>query len=409
VFNGGPFSVVEWYEFNPGSAKQRIERLWEAGWQPTERTDGHKDFLKSIRRRRLTPEEEAKKAHYQVYGWTTSEENLKTLPDTAPEAARKLVRWLLVARRSQILKTWLDACTAFSVSPEGTVWKIHGRFVHIGAWTHRMAHSEPNTGNIPRFDASQPEKTPYSDQMRGLWIASPDRYLVGVDAEGIQLRVLAHYINDPEFTEALIRGDKKLGTDAHSMNQKALGDVCKSRDDAKTFIYAWILDAGIGRVAEVLGCTRPEAEEAAEKFLKRYPGLKVLKEEIVPSDAERGFFIGLDGRPVRIWGDTLSERQHFALAGYLQNGESVIMKRAAQIWHPKLIREGVPHWPVNFVHDEWQTETRKIMEEALYVANTQADSIRQVGEDLKLNCPMAGSILNGHGKPAIGLTWLETH
>lgn len=406
-----PFSLIEYVEFNPGSPRQIVERLNEAGWKPEEKTKGHKEAEKALRelkrkgtrfgaRKEELAALEAKLAEYRVSGWQISEANLKTLPDTAPAAAQTLARRLLLASRSSTLQTWLDNVT------DG---RIHGSFNNIGAWTHRMSHDRPNMGNIPKFDAKQPHKTPYSDRMRSLWTAGPGRYLIGVDAESIQLRIFGHYLNDKEFVNALISGRKEDGTDPHSVNQRALGKPCKSRDDAKTFIYAWLLGAGLQKVAQILGCTTSEAEEANENFLSRYPGLRYLKEKVIPIDAERGYFQGFDGRYVKIRGEDVNSRRHFTLGGYLQNGESVIMKRAVQIWYPRLVKEGVPFWWVNFVHDEWQTETIRDMEVAKYIAETQAEAIKQVGVDLGLNCPMAGSILNAHGKIAIGNNWMETH
>jgi DNA polymerase I-like protein with 3'-5' exonuclease and polymerase domains len=345
---------------------------------------------------------EARLEDFTTYGWMTDEENLHTLPPDAPQAAQKLARFLILSNRVSTLTSWMEAC-----DPNDT--RIHGSFNHIGAWTQRMSHDRPNMGNVPKFDAKQPLKTPYSDRMRSLWQAGEGRYLVGVDAESIQLRVLAHYINDKQFTFSLTKGRKEDGTDPHSLNQKALGPICRSRDDAKTFIYAWLLGAGIAKVAAILGCTKEQAIEANENFLNFYPGLKLLRETIIPEDAARGYFQGFDGRYVRIWGSDIDLRRHLALGGYLQNGESTVMKRAVQIWYPKLEREKVPFWWVNFVHDEWQTETIRDMEVAKYVATVQADAIRQVGADLGLNCPMAGSVLNAHGKLAIGDNWMETH
>lgn len=407
-----PFSLIEYVPFNAGSPKQIVERLNEAGWSPRDKTKGHKEAEKALRalkrQRGWSPTREAEKdalraklEYYATYGWMISEANLATLPDTAPKAASTLVRRLLLASRASTLQTWIDAC--------GEDGRIHGSFHHIGAWTHRMSHSDPNQGNIPKFDAKQPHKTPYSDKMRQLWMAGKDRLLIGVDAESIQLRIFGHYLNDEEFINALVSGRKEDGTDPHSVNQRALGKPCKSRDDSKTFIYAWLLGAGLAKVAAILGCSLEEAEEANDNFLKRYPGLAYLKEHVIPRDATRGYFEGFDGRLVKIWGDDYDSRRHFTLAGYLQNGEAVIMKRAVQLWYPKLVREKVPFWWVNFVHDEWQTETVNDMEIAKYVATTQADSIRQVGVDLGLRCPFAGSILNAHGKLAIGSNWMETH
>jgi hypothetical protein len=97
------------------------------------------------------------------------------------------------------------------------------------------------------------------------------------------------------------------------------------------------------------------------------------------------------------------------LGGYLQNGESVIMKRACLLWRARLKKERIPFWQVNYVHDEWQTETIKDMQLARYIADVQMNSIKQTGEDLGLRCPMAGSILSAHETIAIGNNWRETH
>jgi len=379
---GAPFSLIEWIPFNPGSPKQVVERLNESGWQPYEKTKGH------IQAEREGDWEKLK--HYLTYGWKVSEENLKTLPKEAPEAARKLVEWLTLNNRRVVLESWFKAYQEASQ-------RIHGTFRHIGAWTHRMAHSDPNMANIPAGDNL------YAHEMRALWDVPKDKLLVGVDADGIQLRILAHYMNDPVFTKALVEGRKEDGTDAHTLNKEALGSVCKSRDDAKTFIYAFLLGAGLLKVAQILGCSVSEAKEAVTSFLNRITGLKYLKEDVIPKDARKGYFIGLDGRAV------LCDSEHLMLAGYLQNGESVIMKRANVLWKNRLLKEKIPFKQVNFVHDEWQTEVPNDLELAKYVAEIQADSIRQVGEDLKLNCPMAGSFLNQHKQLAIGANWSITH
>lgn len=381
-FPGASFSRIEFQTFNPGSPKQRIERLNAAGWRPFEKTKGH---LKAER-----DGDEEKLAHFKTYGWTCSEANLATLPEDAPEAARKLVEWLLLDSRRSTLEEWLNAYSA-------ATGKIHGRFHHIGAWTHRMSHSGPNMANIPAGDS------PYASQMRSLWQVPEGDWLVGVDADGIQLRILAHYMNDKAFTESLVNGRKEDGTDAHTLNQKALGHVCSSREVAKTFIYAWLLGAGASKIAEILNCSLGEARQAAKNFIEAYPGLKALKEEIIPRDARRGYFIGLDGRAV------LCDSEHYMLAGYLQNGEAVVMKKANLIWRSKLDRLNIDYRQVNFVHDEWQTRIRGTYEDALTAANIQADAIREAGELLKVRCPLAGSILNSHKDISIGRTWSQTH
>lgn len=381
---GVSFSRIEFEPFNAGSPKQIVERLNEAGWKPYEKTKGHLQAERSGDDERLD--------HYRTYGWSVSENNLATLSKDAPEAARKLVQRLLLDSRRSTLEEWFKAYSE-------STGRIHGRFRHIGAWTHRMSHNSPNMANIPAGES------PYATEMRSLWRVSDGNWLVGVDADGIQLRILAHYMNDKGFTEALINGRKEDGTDAHTLNQRALGSVCRSRDTAKTFIYAWLLGAGNRKISEILDCSPEEARVAVASFTAAYPGLKALKEVVIPRDAARGFFYGLDGRAV------LCDSEHLMLAGYLQNGEAVVMKKANLLWREELKSRGIlPHIKqVNFVHDEWQTEVSGDYELAKDIAQIQSKSIKKAGELLGVRCPLEGSFLNSHKQLSIGHNWAETH
>lgn len=406
-----PFSYCTWVEFNPSSHKQIVNVLNEAGWRPTDKTQTHIDTerelnkLKHTRQRSNELDLRVKELYSKLElmkkaGWKVNESNLETLPATAPKSARSLAKRILLESRRRTLTEWLGL-----VSPGG---RIHGKFYAIGAWTHRMAHQHPNTANIPNeFDTAGKKKL-YGKELRSLWCAPKNRLLVGVDAEGIQLRIFAHLIDDPEFTKALVEGKKEDGSDPHSLNQKILGPVCKSRAAAKRFIYALLLGAGSGKLTEILGCTPEQMAEALERLIRRYQGFALLKETTIPADAKRGWFRGLDGRAVRIPGDTGSQRRHLAMSGYLQNGEAVVMKKATLKWQDLLKQDNAIL--VNFVHDEWQTETPNNMEVALRIAKMQADSLREVGEELGLKCPLAGSYWNDDDKDyTIATNWSKTH
>lgn len=387
---GAAFSLVSFNPFNPGSPKQIVERLNSAGWKPYEKTTGHIEAERKRDKERLK--------EYQVYGWKVSEANLATLPDTAPEPARKLVQRLTIASRLSDLDEWFQAYSH-------TTGRIHGTFNHIGSWTGRMSHNKPNMANIPsaRYVPKVKPKKPlwgvegyYGCEMRSLWSCPAGKRLIGVDAESIQLRVLAHYMEDHGFTKAISEGKSDDGTDAHTLNMSKLGSVCKDRDTAKTFIYAWLLGAGEKKTADILECSLEEAIEARRKFLEAYPGLKHLREVTIPRDAKRGYFIGFDKRLV------LCDNNHKMLSGYLQNGEKVIMAKALSIWYPTLKSRSLPFKFVNFVHDEFVLETEDDDQVALEVKKIVEDSIYQAGVELGLKCPQLGT-----GK--MGYNWLEVH
>ena len=377
-----PFVLCKYETFNPGSTRQIIDRIHKY-WSPIDKTDGHIEAERNKDKERLLK--------HKKYGWKINENNLSTLSDDAPTATRGLVRRILLESRRRLLDDWTN------LSMDGN--KIHGKFNGIGTWTHRMSHVEPNMGNISanksiKYTSQELNSlaTSLGGRMRSLFTASPGMVLVGTDAEGIQLRIFAHLINDQAFVKSLIEGKKEDGTDPHSINQRILNAL--SRDDAKTFIYAFLLGAGIGKIKSILKQTTTQATQAKESFIQAYPGLKLLKETIIPRDADRGYFIGLDGRFV------VCSSEHLMLAGYLQNAEACIMKHANILWRNRLDEMGIYYRQVNFVHDEWQTECHP--EHAELVAQVQRQAITDTGVALGMRCPLAGS-------SNIGANWMETH
>lgn len=374
-----PFSLFEFIEFNPRSSKQRVERLNEAGWKPVNKTKGHIEAERN--------KDVEKIRYFKTWGWKVDEENLQTLPESAPPAAHKLVQFLLLSNRLTVLEDWISIYNH-------TTGRIHGTFNGLGSWTHRMSHVAPNMANVPALVGRNGKPQVYGAEFRSLWVAPNRKVLIGCDAEGIQLRLFAHFCNDLKLIEAIVNGKKEEKTDIHSLNKAILGTICNSREVAKTYIYALLLGAGKDKQASILQCRPIEALEGLKRILEFYPGWAELKDTRLRDDARRGYFTGLDNRLV------LFPSAHYILAGYLQNGESVVMKRASLFWHNELTKLGVDFTPVNFVHDEWQVETTP--EFADIVGKTMADSIRIVGEELDLNCPLAG-------KYVIGQNWKETH
>ncbi len=409
-YNGGSFCRCAWTPFNPSSHRQIVEVLSNAGWRPVDKTQSHIDTEREINRLRYKKKDKeldimqkeliVKLNQLKKTGFKVNEVNLDTLPTSAPIPARTLARRILLESRRRTLTEWLDL-----VTPEG---RIHGKFMGIGAWTHRMAHQNPSTANIPNeFDTAGKKKL-LGKELRSLWQAPKGRLLVGVDAEGIQLRIFAHLINDPEFTRALVEGKKDDKTDPHSLNQSILGSVCRSRAAAKRFIYALLLGAGLGKLSEILGCGDTETQKALDRLMERYTGWQVLKDDVFPRDARRGWFIGLDGRRVRIPGDTYGARKHLAMSGYLQNGEAIVMKLATLKWADKLLQYASKL--VGLIHDEWQVECPNNVNIALNIAREMAESLPLVGKELNLRCPLAGSYWNDDDKDyTIAPNWSKTH
>ena len=355
----GDYTKIMWEEFNLASPTQINKRLDTLGWKPTVKTKGGDSY-------KICPE------------------NLATIPDTAPQAVKGLKAWKVLETRWKLAKEWLDGSQQTG--------RVHGRVITPGAVTHRAAHRGPNMANIPSVPHGKDGilwkmDGMYAAECRQVFKVPDGKLLVGTDAAGIQLRVLAHYMNDPVYTEQVIDGD------IHTFNMNALGRHCKDRPTAKTFIYAFLLGAGVGKIAEILGCNGAQANKAMQNFYEALPSLKRLKSEASRA-AGMGWMKGLDGRILTIGSE------HLALSVYLQGGETVIMRLANLFWQRQAKKEGLNFKQCAWVHDEWQTEVDANQAERL--GEIQVQSIIDAGAFFKLNCPM-------DGEAKIGRNWLETH
>jgi len=285
-----------------------------------------------------------------------------------PEA-KIILRYLLCQKRASHVDSWIKA-----VGEDG---RIHGRVRHIGAVTGRMAHSNPNMAQIPAVRAE------YGKRCRDLFTVPTGRVLVGADASGLELRMLAHYMNDENYTKEILTGD------IHTANQKAAG--LDTRDQAKTFIYAFLYGAGDAKIGSVVGSTSNAGRKLKERFLQNTPALAKLRQQVA-KDAESGFLTGLDGRRIRV------RSQHAALNTLLQGAGAVVMKQAIIILYDMLAR--VDFKLVAQVHDEWQIECRP--EDADFIGKSCVNAMIFAGELLQLNCPLDGEY-------RVGNSWADTH
>lgn len=404
--DGDDLLCLDWIDFKPGSPKDRIDALWDAGWKPVDKTKTFQKFdrlsvgdpygtsIKSMSKEFYSE----KKKHLQNYGWTVSEDNLSTLPDDAPEGAKALAKWLTLEGRRSSLVEWIN-----QVGSDG---RIHGTINNIGAWTGRCAHKAPNTANIPSAFHGKPKtaveevKKQYDLHLRACWTVPSGSFLVGTDADGIQLRVLADYLwryfDADQYAQAIMEGKKENETDIHNVNKRALGLNHATRDMAKTFIYAWLLGAGVAKTAQILRVNQRQATEARDNFVKSIDGLAQLKNKLIPTVGDQGYFTGYDGRKVIV------PSTHKALAGMLQSAESILMKHTLLRWTSEARKLGINFKLVGFIHDEYQTEVIGTREEAEELGKIQADCMLEVGKELGFKIPTPGSY-------DVGNNWLDTH
>ena len=339
----GDFSLIEMKEFNLGSRQQIARYLRYFGWKPTKFTEHGQPIV--------------------------DEKVLQGITDI-PEA-ELIKEFLLLQKRIAQVESWVEA-----VAEDG---RVHGRVITNGAITGRMSHQSPNMAQVPAV------YSPYGKECRELWVVPEGYKLVGVDASGLELRILSHYMNDKEYIDAIINGD------IHTTNQSLAG--LSTRDQAKTFIYAFIYGAGDEKLGAICGGSRNYGKAIKSRFLSRTPALANFRKRVDKATG-KGWLKGIDGRKLRI------RNRHSALNTLIQGGGAIVMKKALILLEEQVSKHKLKARPVANVHDEFQYEVLETQAEDF--GNLAVDSIINAGKELGIRCP-----LNGEYK--YGNNWQETH
>lgn len=352
---GVPFQKWKTVTFNPGSRAHICDRLKHLyGWTPTEFTDAG------------TPKMDE-----------TTLEGLKY-----PEAPL-LTEYLTVEKRlgqlSEGKQAWFKA-----VKADG---RIHGRVNQNGAVTGRMTHSSPNMAQVPSSGSL------YGPECRALFGVPKGKKQVGADASGLELRCLAHFMgrwDNGAYSKVILEGD------VHTTNQLAAGLL--TRNEAKTFIYAFLYGAGDGKIGSIVGKGAKRGGELKAQFLKGLPALAALIRAIQDTVRKQGYLKGLDGRRVHV------RSAHAALNTLLQGAGAIVMKKALVLLDERLQEMGyIPGINYEFVanvHDEFQLEVDEELAETVGAAAT--DAIFRAGEYYGFRCPLAGEF-------KVGNNWHDCH
>jgi DNA polymerase-1 len=296
----------------------------------------------------------------------------KTLRENiAVPHASEILEYLLVQKRYAQVNSWLE-----HVGEDG---RVHGRVISNGAVTGRMTHQSPNMAQVPSSSSE------YGKECRDCWVVPEGRKLVGVDASGLELRMLAHYMGDEEFTNVLLEDD------IHTRNQLAAG--LDTRPQAKTFIYAFLYGAGDAKIGSIVGGTAKDGNRLRRRFLRNTPALEGLRERVGQA-ARKGYLVGLDGR--RLW----IRSEHSALNTLLQAAGAIVMKKALVLLDDYATQHKIDYRFIGNIHDEIQSEV--VTEQAEKYGWLAVECIKAAGLSFELRCPLDGEY-------QIGSTWSETH
>lgn len=375
-------------EFNPGSRTQIAERfIRKYGWKPS----------------KFTPTGQPE----------ISEDTLNelTYPEAGPMAKYMKLEKLIGQISSPIKKSGRGGGWLPHARDHGDHWRVHSNVIPLAAVTGRMSASSPNIQQVAT-----------EAYMRKAWVAGPGKVLVGVDADGLEGRMLAHYLmpyDGGKYARMLLEGKKEDGTDLHSTNQKNAGLYILN--NAKRLFYAMIYGGGDAKLGLIVTQDAHEAEKtvnleylglagkkrvslsaigaaARAKVVAGIVGLGPLTALVQDKSRKQKWVRGIDGR--KLW----SRSPHSALNTVLQSAGAILMKIALVIAEDDLSASGLEtdedYGLVALIHDEIQYEAKP--EHAEQVRDIVIDAIRKAGEELDMRIAHLGT-------GAIGNDWSATH
>ncbi len=146
--------------------------------------------------------------------------------------------------------------------------RLHTRFNQLATATGRLSSSGPNLQNIPI-------RGPQGARMRACFVASPGKLLVGADYSQVELRVLAHFSQDPALLDAFHHDQ-----DIHTRTAALLFDTTQDRvtpdqrRGAKTINFGLIYGMGPQKLARELSITTNQAKEFIARYFEKLGALK---------------------------------------------------------------------------------------------------------------------------------------
>ena len=215
-------------------------------------------------------------------GYTTNAATLEELRDRHP-----VVPFILDYRELAKLKgTYVDALPAL-INPR--TGRVHTSYNQTGTATGRLSSSNPNLQNIPI-------RTEIGREVRRAFVAPPGSLLLSVDYSQIELRVLAHFSEDPTLLEAFHQGQDIHAATAATVYGIPLEQVTyEQRSFAKRVNFGLIYGMGAYRLARDSDLSVGEARDFIEVYFGRMPRVRAYLDG-TKAQARKGPITTLFGR-----------------------------------------------------------------------------------------------------------------
>ena len=322
--------------------------------------------------------------------YSTSEEVLLALKPKHP-----VVGMILAYRElKKLISTYISALPTY-INPE--TGKIHTTYNQTVTATGRLSSSNPNLQNLPiRSERGQ--------LIRQAVIPDEGCMFLSADYSQIELRLMAHFSQDPHMVEAFRSGQDIHAATAAKIFNVPIEQVTKDqRRQAKTANFGIIYGISAFGLAQQLDCSRSEAKALIDGYFAAFPGVIDYIERQKELARQQGYAITLFGRK-RYLPDILSHNatvrsfaERNAVNSPIQGTAADIIKMAMVTIHRRLKEEGLKAQMIMQVHDELNFNVP--LDEVEKVREIVVSEMQNV---VHLTVPLIADC-------GVGKNWLEAH
>jgi len=283
------------------------------------------------------------------------------LEDLAEQHAipAKVIEYREVAK---LKSTYVDALPKLIHRETG---RLHTSFSLTGTATGRLSSSDPNLQNIPI-------RTELGRQIRAAFVAEPGKILLAADYSQIELRVMAHFSNDPVLLAAFRNAeDIHARTAQEVFGVGPLGQTAEHRRAAKVINFGIIYGLSPFGLAQNLGIPQKEAAQFIQAYFARYRGVKEYLDNSLAETRKTEMAKTLFGRirPIPEINSPQVQLRNFAertaLNSPLQGTAADLIKLAMIAIDRRLAEEKFEAKMILQVHDELLFEAPEKEQEAL--------------------------------------------
>ncbi|MDJ0625315.1 MAG: DNA polymerase I [Candidatus Caenarcaniphilales bacterium] len=238
--------------------------------------------------------------------------------------------------------------------------RVHGEFNQALTSTGRLSSSNPNLQNIPIKNQK------YGQLIRQSFEGQNGKALISADYSQVELRILAHFTEDPTLVDAFTKEqDIHLRTAAEIFEVAPDKVTSDMRRMGKTLNFALLYQQGPYATAKQLGISNKEANEFIDKYFASFPTIKPFMESTLNKARKDGYVETLWGRR-RYFKNLHSKSQilrkadeRAAFNAPLQGTAADLMKKAMLLVEKRINQDNLDAAVVLQVHDEIVLETKK--------------------------------------------------